>query len=97
MGARWNSLDLSQKPAKVQRTPSPAPKEPREPAAAGRSEIINTTPNPLPASQHYIGPYHLQVACGTHYPGRIRIVLTGPTSEELTAALVAALTEFVKP
>lgn len=96
---RQIALAKGQKPPSVPSAPSP--KGETQPGAVGerKSKEIeeDTTPAPNVAATHYIGRYQLNVANGTHYPGRARVVIVGPASEALTAALVAALTQFVKP
>jgi hypothetical protein len=81
-------------------TPNLAPTAPKPPqrvdtGGTGREAARGAewAPTNKP-EQYYAGPYALQVANGTHYPGRARYVVTGPASEELTAALVAALHQF---
>lgn len=81
-------VEAPKKPA-TPRTPLPAPKEPREPGEAGKSPQTSQR-------EYYPHPYHVQVANGTHYPGRVRIVITGPAAESLPPHLVAALQEFIR-
>lgn len=82
---------------------SPAPRTPRHPTKdtdtprEGRQQPKTSedeTPPPTVAETHYIGPYQLNVANGTHYPGRMRIVCVGPTDPKLIDCLTAALHAF---
>jgi len=75
---------------------APRPVDSLGAGVAGRSGAKNEPePKPPAAACFYPGPYHVQVANGTHYPGCVRIVVTGPASEELPAALVAAITQLL--
>lgn len=65
-------------------------------SVTGPKTAEDETPPPQVAATHYIGPYQLSAANGTHYPGRCRIVVVGPTSEGLIQALAAALDSFSK-
>jgi hypothetical protein len=80
------------------RNAAPTSKEKTHPKeeTPGKSKEIEeeATPPVKAAAHHYVGPYQLTVANGTHYPGRVRCVIVGPASESLTAALVAALHQF---
>jgi hypothetical protein len=91
--AEYRATLVSKKPASAPKAPPQGKTPPSAPAPVVASEWKPTNK----PEQYYAGPYALQVANGTHYPGRARYVVTGPASEELTAALVAALHQFVKP
>ena len=97
----WDAkaVDRANSPASVRSagTSTLAPtKDTKAPVAKPQSQETteDVTPPPAKSEAHYIGPYQLAVANGTHYPGRARIVIVGPASDTLTAALVAALTQF---
>lgn len=99
MTARWNSADLAPKKPTTPRNP-PAPiKDTKAPVAARQNPENtgeDTTPPPTVAETHYIGRYQLNVANGTHYPGRMRAVLVGPTDPKLLDYLTAALHQYTK-
>lgn len=68
---------------------------PSPPALIVEPEIIeDETPPPTVAETHYIGRYQLNVANGTHYPGRMRAVLVGPADADLIKCLTAAINAF---
>jgi hypothetical protein len=92
MSARWNSSQMGQKPASVPRKPPERHTGTEKPAAALLSQ--ETQHPPYVAAQHYIGPCQLTIANGTHYPGRMRAVLVGPTDEALLLAVLAALKTY---
>lgn len=81
----------------VQRNP-PAPIKDTKAPVAARQKPENTgedeTPPPTVAETHYIGRYQLNVANGTHYPGRMRAVLVGPADADLIKCLTAAINAF---
>jgi hypothetical protein len=77
-----------------QRTPPQQHTDTKKPAARhSEPEIAKPEILALP-TDYYLGPLHLQVACGTHYPGRMRCVLTGPADPGALAAVVAALRAY---
>lgn len=84
-------------PPKGQSRPATRPAAPR-PVDSPGAGVASVTGHVKPAAEvtHYIGPYQLNVANGTHYPGRSRCVVVGPASDELTAALVAAITQLLE-
>jgi hypothetical protein len=95
MGVNWNAADLGQKGTATPRKPAAPPKEPRQPAAPAERPVF--APSPAGPQTYLVGPYALSVGGRLHQeqlPDRCRIVITGPASEELPAALVAALTQF---
>lgn len=75
-------------------TPRAQPTQGKTPPTPKREPAEEITPPIPPPSQYYIGPYHIQVAPGTHFPGRVRLVLTGPTVEGLAEAVAAAIHQF---
>lgn len=82
-------------------TPRKPPASPKEPRPRNESLKTNETPEdatppPTVAETHYIGRYQLNVANGTHYPGRMRAVLVGPTDPKLLDYLTAALHQYTK-
>jgi hypothetical protein len=70
---------------------------PKEETPGTAKEMPAFEPSPAGPRTHLVGPYALAVGGRLHaeqLPDRLRIVITGPASETLTAALVAALTHF---
>lgn len=78
------------------RTPPPPTKDTKAPVVArvAPESGEDVTPPPAKSQTHYIGPYQLAVANGTHFPGRSRCVIVGPASDELITALTDALHQF---
>jgi hypothetical protein len=90
----WSAADINQAQRR-QTEPVAAPKPPRRVEVAEKQkEAAVAAVMSSAAKQYYVGPYQLAVANGTHYPGRSRVVIVGPASEALTAALVAAVESF---
>jgi hypothetical protein len=99
----WTPQAIEQA-AKSQNQPTTRPKAsqatpvPVEAGGAGRGqESPAFVASPAGPRTFLVGPYALAVGGRLHaeqLPDRLRIVVTGPASPELTAALVAALTQF---
>lgn len=87
---------LSQKPAVTPRTPpvstSASPQASKGPQKQENEE--DETPAPALGAQHYIGPFQLTVANGTHFPGRMRAVVVGPADEGLLRAVLDAMKTY---
>jgi hypothetical protein len=98
--AEYRALNAPKTPATGPKNAlAPSPKGKTQPGEreAGTAPVFNASQ--AGPTTYLVGPYALSVGGRLHaeqLPDRLRIVVTGPASEALTAALVAALTQFVK-
>lgn len=78
-------------------SPAPSPKGKTQPAAPKPATAPVFDASQAGPQTYLVGLYALSVGGRLHaeqLPDRLRIVVTGPASEALTAALVAALHHF---
>jgi hypothetical protein len=82
-------------PSKPSRPPNPPPEARASPVAKETPAFDTSTGSPR---THLVGSYALAVGGRLHaeqLPDRLRIVITGPASEDLPDFLVSALTQFI--
>jgi hypothetical protein len=68
--------------------------KPRTPATSEEKAKREIPVSPQVAATHYIGPYQLSAANGTHFPGRMRLATVGPSDEGMVKAIVAAMQAY---